>query len=705
MKKIIVFLTLISCYAFSKEISVVKFDKTEYGLYEKVEGSFSLGKNYDNPYDPDVVKVDAIITEPNGNTYIMPAFYYVPVVYEEGNTMAVAKELKEKATWMVRFSPKVVGIHKVSIKVKDTKEEYVSNTQNLNVKENSKKGFIRVNKDNKYTLNFDNGAPYYPVGYNIAWNNYWSDGRMTEFYKDYYGQMGKNNQTWTRYWLAGFAKQAVEWNPKDKEWYEGLGKYSQKASGILDKALDYAKDNNLYLQLVLQHHGQYSKSVNPNWDDNPYNVANGGFLDKPERFFTDERAEAQTKKMYRYVVARWGYSQNIMAWELFNEVHFSDGKAKAVDAWHDEMATFIKELDPYKHIVTTSTSEAQLKLMDDNKDLDILQYHVYEANLDTGLVTKIEELKEKISKPIIVGEFGSDINTDDYSKHPDKELDHVRKGAWINLFTEVPHLFWFWDDIYAKKKFDLLKPLADFTKDVNLSQFKMISPKLEGGSTKNLLEFSPTKGWEKSESNKIVIDENGKVTGNDKVSKYLQGQWHKDMGTSIEITHNSSSEGEMIFKISEASASGTKKIKVSYDGTELANYEVNGPMDINVPTKAGKHTVVFENIGQDWVTVNEIQLGGISTPAWKAYGLNKSNMFLGFVYDTRYGQWAAQAEMSPKGIKIAVDNMDNGKYEVVFVNTINGKETKENVEVKNGTLNIVFPEFYKELAVKAELKK
>ena len=51
-------------------------------------------------------------------------------------------------------------------------------------------------------------------------------------------------------------------------------------------------------------------------------------------------------------------------------------------------------------------------------------------------------------------------------------------------------------------------------------------------------------------------------------------------------------------------------------------------MDINVPTKAGKHTVVFENIGQDWVTVSEVQLGGISTPAWKAYGLNKSNMFL-----------------------------------------------------------------------------
>ena len=61
-----------------------------------------------------------------------------------------------------------------------------------------------------------------------------------------------------------------------------------------------AEKNDIYFQLVLQHHGQYSSAsgykyshnVNPNWEQNPYNVKNGGFLKNPEDFFTDPQARA-----------------------------------------------------------------------------------------------------------------------------------------------------------------------------------------------------------------------------------------------------------------------------------------------------------------------------------------------------------------------------------------------------------------------------
>ena len=698
MKKILIFMILITGFTFANQINSFSFDKKEYGLFEKAQATFTLGEKYSNPYDPDVIKVDAKITDPDGVTYLMPCFYYVPTVTDKVD----GQEFKEKGIWMLRFAPQKKGNYKVSIIAKDSKNEEISKEVVITAKDSTKKGFIRVNKDNKYTLSFDNGAQYYPVGYNIAWNNNWSDGKLSDFYKEYYKKMGDNQQTWTRYWFTGFAKQALEWGAKTSDWYEGLGKYSQKAAGILDNAVNYAEDNGLYIQLVFQHHGQYSRDVNPNWDDNPYNIANGGYLEKPSEFFTSEDAKKQTKKLYRYIVARWGYSTNIFAWELFNEVHFSEGKPKAVDAWHDEMATYLKSIDPYKHIVTSSMSEALLKLMDDDKDLDILQYHVYEANLDTTLVEKVAKQKEKITKPMIVGEFGSNLNTDDYSKHPDKEFDHVRKGAWINLFTEVPHLFWFWDQIYAQNKFELLKPLANFVKDLNLSSMKEVTPAIVGGKSSNeFISFAPGKGWEPMESNKVKVTSAGDVSGAADLARYLQGQWHKDMGTSYSIDYDLRNDGESLIKISEVSGSGVKKLKISVDGLELGVYEVNGPMEIKTNLKAGKHNLVYENIGQDWINVNSIKISGASSSDYKVYGLKNSDSFAGFIYDTRYGEWALKTEKVPKGLVISTDGMNNGKYNVTLVNTITGEESKIVKDVKNNQLEIELPEFYKDIAIKA----
>jgi hypothetical protein len=91
-----------------------------------------------------------------------------------------------------------------------------------------------------------------------------------------------------------------------------------------DTIVEAADKNGIFFPDGLQHHGQYSTRTNPNWGENPWNAANGGFLAKPEDFFTDARAKALTKAKYRYIIARWGYSPSILAWELFNEVQYTD---------------------------------------------------------------------------------------------------------------------------------------------------------------------------------------------------------------------------------------------------------------------------------------------------------------------------------------------------------------------------------------------
>ncbi len=39
-----------------------------------------------------------------------------------------------------------------------------------------------------------------------------------------------------------------------------------------------------------------------------------------ERHFTDPQARKYQQRIFRYIVARWGYSPNILSWELFNEI-------------------------------------------------------------------------------------------------------------------------------------------------------------------------------------------------------------------------------------------------------------------------------------------------------------------------------------------------------------------------------------------------
>ena len=58
------------------------------------------------------------------------------------------------------------------------------------------------------------------------------------------------------------------------------------------------------------------------------------------------------KKRFRYIVARWGYSQHLMSYDLWNEVDLVEGpNAREIAAWHQELGAYLRSIDPWKHIV------------------------------------------------------------------------------------------------------------------------------------------------------------------------------------------------------------------------------------------------------------------------------------------------------------------------------------------------------------------
>ena len=111
---------------------------------------------------------------------------------------------------------------------------------------------------------------------------------------------------------------------------------------------------------------------------------------------------------YRYIIARWGWSPSILAWELFNEVHWTDsfrhGHEADVARWHSSMATAIRQIDVYGHLVTTSTEDLRSPIYE---KMDYFQPHLYAANLVAAARTFALPYAS-IDRPVFYGEEGDD---------------------------------------------------------------------------------------------------------------------------------------------------------------------------------------------------------------------------------------------------------------------------------------------------------
>jgi hypothetical protein len=426
---------------------------------QKVEAGFLVNANYTNVYDPDEVSIQAIITLPNQSQIIVPCFYFEKSSYQNGNDTWA--KTNTQSHWMLRFSSAQSGVHKIKLNLVDKNGTTNSSEQDIIIQPNPQKGVIKIDPNNRQYYRHTTGEPYYPLGINIAWNS-------TSNYYKIINNLAEGKANLIRYWHASFDRQTLEWK-NGSGFYKGLGIYSQEAAAEQDSILNLCEAKNMFLQMCIFHHGMFSENVNPNWNDNPYKSTNGGPLTQAEQFFYNETAKKQTKKLLRYIVARWGYSANLFAWELFNEVQFtgvhnsqSAQWASAVLNWHDEMGQYIKQLDAFKHPVTTSASDSQLLNLDAKQGLDILQYHLYNTNLlNTQNATDKSFLSNLKRTAIICGEYGLDINT------ADVPFDTQRIAIWTGIMNQVPHLMWLWDNYTNSVWADLFKYPAEYLNDVD----------------------------------------------------------------------------------------------------------------------------------------------------------------------------------------------------------------------------------------------
>lgn len=629
-----------------------------------------------NPYDYDEITVQGRFTGPDGQTVVADGFFMQDYTL---NTATGNLTPTGPGGFRVRFCPALPGEWQWSVEVSAVSGSASGSPQKFTCTPSANKGFIRRAAGNYFR--FDNGEQYIPNGQNVCWQN----GNIYLDYKNWLGDMAANGANFYRLWMAHWGL-GIEWK-NNASGFSGLKKYKQSAAWFIDWMLDYSKQNNLYMMLCINHHGQYSSIVNPNWGENPYNAALGGPLAQPQQFFSNPGAKALHKNRLRYIVARWGYSTQLQCWELFNEVDLTenfDANAANVASWHQEMSDFLKSIDPYGHLVSTSGSKPGA--FDDIWELpsiDFTQEHVYRnvANIEVPVAETARELLKDFDKPVLIGEFGlSGSGTQTAADDPAGV--HLHNSLWAGLFSGSAGtaMTWWWDSYTEPQNLyhHFAGPAAVAAQiPFAAGQYRPAAAQITGGPPSDA-SFSPAAGWGAGTAALFTVDANGNLTpGVTNLSLFLYGAtWNTQYRNPPQFTVTFPVASK--FRVRTGANTGLDpKIVISLDGLVKIsqNALVNTIYTIDVP--AGQHTIKVDNQGTDWIEIAEYVFENIGNSV-HAYVLRSAGgeRAAGWVHHKAYNWQRLKTGGPPPpaaGTVVTLPDMAAGQYVIKWWDCANGK--------------------------------
>ena len=424
---------------------------------------------WENPYLQEDIALDIVLTAPSGKTLTVPCFHV------DGETGA-------ESTWSARFLPQEKGIYSYKIVYSEQGNrvpDAAGGQFRVRAPKRGAHGILHA-CDN-WTFRADDGTPFRGVGENLCWESRENDD--SRYFKALHEQHDRfnydamlpkfaaNGGNFTRFWMC-------PWNfPIDrKQDFNNLrytaseAYYNPSAVERLDHVLSLAESLDLKVMLCL----------------GPGDVPAG------REFFVADSAKTRYRNYLRYIVARWGYSPTVGAWEFFNEVdnvQFADPEhpipADDIVAWHREMAAYLKDLDPYGHIVTTSISHRDLEGLNDIPDIDLNQKHIYCAT--AAIPGTIAQYEAQHGKPYVIGEFGYEWdwskNFDDFAEGMETDF---RRGLWYGLFSPTPvtPMSWWWewfDEHGTVGYFRNIRLVSDRMLKAGKGRFEPVEVSAEGG--------------------------------------------------------------------------------------------------------------------------------------------------------------------------------------------------------------------------------
>jgi hypothetical protein len=428
------------------------------GTFEKFELTLDLWAQFKNPYDRTDVSVVAEVTRPSGRSVRLDGFIYREFLRatEEG------KERFEPAgepTWKVRYTPSEIGRHTYSLTVRSRRGVSAPLKGEFMVTDSKRHGFLKV-ADGGKSFEFRDGAPYFAVGHNLCWT---SEDTPLADYEAYLRKMSRAGENFSRIWLSSWGIGLET---------DTLENFDLADAWMLDQVVQIAEKRGVFFKLCLENFWDFTKEKK-----SPYWTERGGFCKENRDYFAKAESKEWAKRKYRYAVARWGYSPAILAWELWNEVDYAVTDKELILEWTREIATYLRSVDPYGHMITTSLGvnnvwEDLWKM----PQMDFVQIHSYIRRLESQITLSERDAAKLIleetarvrhlGKPCLVSEFGYLVTKDDAGMNDvDENGVHLHNALWASALSGAAGtcMSWWWDSYIEKHGlYHQYKALAEF---------------------------------------------------------------------------------------------------------------------------------------------------------------------------------------------------------------------------------------------------
>jgi len=439
-------------------------------VYGMCELRFLCSPEVEHPFLPEQVPASCVVRTPSGGEDRVDAFAsrdYLRTLRRNRETLTPVGSLH----WKIRYCPLEEGTHRYNVYLRGRETAVAGGA--FEAEPSEKKGLVKRCADAPRWFELSEGDFFYPVGINLRA----FPGRGTWDALPMVDSLARAGGNWCRTWMCAWWT-ALEWSHEYESHYHGLGKYSLQNAWKLDRFLEACERNDVYVQLVLNNHGQFSLHVDSEWKDNPYNSELGGPLETPEDYFIDERAKELFRNRLLYILSRYGAYSHIMAWELWNEVDLTHQyQSDWSSIWHVEMARFLRTLDPYRHLITTHFVRARMDPL--VWSLREIEYTQSDAYNDADIVRRLEQVcraKSPFEKPHIANEFWRQGEFD--------SRNHLHCGLWASYFLPLSAsaMAWEWRRIRDLDWMEDLSPFVSFSeradrRAVELSPFPVETPR------------------------------------------------------------------------------------------------------------------------------------------------------------------------------------------------------------------------------------
>ncbi len=170
-------------------------------LWQRLEFRITNVPAVANPFDPNLIRLDATFTLPSGRMMTVPGFWYQ--AYQRAITSgSEAVTATGSPEWRIRFTPPEPGAYSVSLMIQTNGQISGTATATTNftvalAASPKRFGYVRSAANREYFETTD-GQPLRLIGENVAWPG----GRGTYDYDGWFASMQAAGENYARIWMC-----------------------------------------------------------------------------------------------------------------------------------------------------------------------------------------------------------------------------------------------------------------------------------------------------------------------------------------------------------------------------------------------------------------------------------------------------------------------------------------------------------------------